>query len=966
MPTSLRRWSRLVSEAAADPGPPRRARPLAGRRSPPAPTWCRRPPPRRRTHGRGGRRRPSPAVVDAAATAARARRRRRRRAGRRRGRGAGRPPPGGGPRSGPGPATPRTALVVDVEGHGREEAAVDAVGRRPVDLSRTVGWLTSVRPVRLDAGAARPRRRLRRRPGRRPGAQGRQGAAPRRARRRAWASACSATSTRRPARCWRPPPARRCCVNYLGRVDGDDRGAGADWFPAPEAGASSTARPDAGRPARLPAAGRRRRRARARRAGSPPADGPRPGAGRRGRGAARRLGRRARRPGRLGALGPAPGPHPVRPGHRRASTRRPSTRSRRPPRAASTTSGRSRRCRRACCSCRRSPTTGPTSTPCSSSSSSTATSTAAGSRPPSPPCSPATPTCGSAFRPDVGGRPVQVVHRHGRGGRARGRPHAAGPAGDDVAGERGRGSPTTTGSPASTWPGRRCCGPRWCAPTGRDRLVVTAHHIVVDGWSMPLLVDELAALYAAGGDPAALPAAGAVRPLPALAGRPRPRRGPGGLGRGPRRRHRAHAGGAGRPRPPGPAARGAPAADLPADAHRAADRGRPRPGLTLSGLVEAAWALRARPPHRPRRRRVRRHGVGPRARGARHRAHDRRVHQHAAGAGPAAARRAARRPARAPAGRAGPRCSTTSTSAWPRSSGCGRRRRPVRHAGRRRELPDRPAARRRPTPAPPPTGRQPDAEPGDLVLVGGTASDATHYPLTLVAVPGERLRLSVEYRPDLFARADGRGPGRPARPGAGRRGRRPRAARSAGSTSSPPTSGPRSWRRHGRRGAAPVDAATIPATVRGPGRPRPRRARAGLRATSAAPTPSSTRGPTAWPATCSALGRRRARGRRRPRSCPAATVVVEALLAVQKAGAAYLPLDPGLPDDRLAGVLADARPGGRRDRRAPRRGRVPATGGPVVVLDDPATGRRDRRPRPDGRSPTPTAGRRCTPTTPRT
>ncbi|MFE1784901.1 condensation domain-containing protein, partial [Streptomyces sp. NPDC059506] len=37
---------------------------------------------------------------------------------------------------------------------------------------------------------------------------------------------------------------------------------------------------------------------------------------------------------------------------------------------------------------------------------------------------------------------------------------------------------------------------------GRHRLVVTNHHILLDGWSMPLLARELFALYAAGGDAA--------------------------------------------------------------------------------------------------------------------------------------------------------------------------------------------------------------------------------------------------------------------------------------------------------------------------------------------------------------------------------------------------------------------------------------------------------------------------------
>ncbi|MET8658442.1 amino acid adenylation domain-containing protein [Streptomyces griseus] len=42
---------------------------------------------------------------------------------------------------------------------------------------------------------------------------------------------------------------------------------------------------------------------------------------------------------------------------------------------------------------------------------------------------------------------------------------------------------------------------------GRHRLVMTNHHIVLDGWSTPLLMRDLFALYAADGDPSALPAA---------------------------------------------------------------------------------------------------------------------------------------------------------------------------------------------------------------------------------------------------------------------------------------------------------------------------------------------------------------------------------------------------------------------------------------------------------------------------
>lgn len=44
-------------------------------------------------------------------------------------------------------------------------------------------------------------------------------------------------------------------------------------------------------------------------------------------------------------------------------------------------------------------------------------------------------------------------------------------------------------------------------PQQRWRFAVVAHHIVIDGWSLPLFVGELLALYAAGGDISVLPAA---------------------------------------------------------------------------------------------------------------------------------------------------------------------------------------------------------------------------------------------------------------------------------------------------------------------------------------------------------------------------------------------------------------------------------------------------------------------------
>ncbi|WP_255284961.1 non-ribosomal peptide synthetase [Rhodococcus jostii] len=48
---------------------------------------------------------------------------------------------------------------------------------------------------------------------------------------------------------------------------------------------------------------------------------------------------------------------------------------------------------------------------------------------------------------------------------------------------------------------------------GQDRfeLVITNHHVLLDGWSMPLLAEELLALYVSGGDAAALPRASGYR-----------------------------------------------------------------------------------------------------------------------------------------------------------------------------------------------------------------------------------------------------------------------------------------------------------------------------------------------------------------------------------------------------------------------------------------------------------------------
>ncbi len=114
------------------------------------------------------------------------------------------------------------------------------------------------------------------------------------------------------------------------------------------------------------------------------------------------------------------------------------------------------------------------------------------------------------------------------------------PAGDRPGGARsgaadgGGPAPDGRGGAAarSPWSTGRCSAPPCCASAATSSvLLVTMHHIVSDGWSVPILLRELAALYTAireGRPPAAAGAADPVRRLRALAARLAAGRGAGG------------------------------------------------------------------------------------------------------------------------------------------------------------------------------------------------------------------------------------------------------------------------------------------------------------------------------------------------------------------------------------------------------------------------------------------------------
>ncbi|MEV0643432.1 amino acid adenylation domain-containing protein, partial [Streptomyces sp. NPDC050619] len=125
----------------------------------------------------------------------------------------------------------------------------------------------------------------------------------------------------------------------------------------------------------------------------------------------------------------------------------------------------------------------------------------------------------------------------------------------------------------------------------RHRMVVTTHHVVVDGWSLPVLFDELCALYeaAAGERRAALPPATSYREYLAWLGRQdRP---------AARAAWRAELAGADEPSRVAPARSTAAARPIPLEFECSAELTRDLTelartrGLTMNTIVQGAWAM---------------------------------------------------------------------------------------------------------------------------------------------------------------------------------------------------------------------------------------------------------------------------------------------------------------------------------------------------------------------------------------
>ncbi|MFF1698766.1 amino acid adenylation domain-containing protein [Streptomyces sp. NPDC058257] len=226
-----------------------------------------------------------------------------------------------------------------------------------------------------------------------------------------------------------------------------------------------------------------------------------------------------------------------------------------------------------------------------------------------------------------------------------------------------------------------------------------------------------------------------------------------------------------------------------------------------------------------------------------------------------------------------------------------------------------------------------DFEPDTLsIRPGGTPQDTGHYPLTLIAVPGDRLHGEFIYRPGVFHRAwaeemvaalgcvlEGMAadPSAPvARVGVLGGDRRDLVVGE--------------W----NRTQAPVAAETLPALFRRQVERSPDAValESGERSLSYAELEDEA---GRWARCLIAAGV--GPERRVAVLAPGSVATVVCVLAVSMAGGVFVPVDPGYPPERVAFVLADADPAVVLCTRQTRAAVPTGFAGPLIVLDDPDT-----------------------------
>ncbi|MFI1227664.1 MULTISPECIES: amino acid adenylation domain-containing protein [unclassified Streptomyces] len=223
-----------------------------------------------------------------------------------------------------------------------------------------------------------------------------------------------------------------------------------------------------------------------------------------------------------------------------------------------------------------------------------------------------------------------------------------------------------------------------------------------------------------------------------------------------------------------------------------------------------------------------------------------------------------------------------------------------------------------------------DREVDGIRVSGFTGQDATHYPLSLIAYPGERIRLRLGHRPDLLDRATAESVV-------------DRLVRVFEAVAADPEQSVSSVDTLSARERALVltqwndTAHETPTAVL----PQLFEARA---------EQNPDRPAVEFEGESLTYGQLNARANQLARllvdrgvgpeqfvalALPRSVELVVSLLAVLKAGAAYLPLDPDYPAERTASILTESRPR-LLLTDAGTAGRLPAVDVPVLTVDDPA------------------------------